>query len=477
MVAIFDTGEHVGRPYIVMELLPGRTLRDEVLDGPFTETRAREVGVHALRALQAAHESGVIHRDIKPANILLTASGEAKVGDFGIAKGVESTDLTATGLVIGTPSYRAPEVVTGGPATVASDLYAVGVVLYEALSGQKPFAGDSPIAVCHAICTETPQPLPDDVSPELAAVVTRAMAKDPERRFASANEMLRALEGDEIPAVAFFDQPTEPVASVIAGREDMLPSARDVVSRPSRFERVHTGAMALVALVAFLIAVGVVLNLRTHRNDTSTDTQPGDTVATISALVHHDHAATDDQLGEQPECGGTDRATGVDADDRPTANDATDDDATNRANNYGTNDHATDDDATNRAANDGTNDDATDNGGRYWLSSSAPKIHDVKLNVASVALRRLTRICGAARQRRCRGRTPHAWPHDVVVRVDGPGGNHSGQRGRGSDRENWRMGREATRAAAATGRIVSVSAPPTKAERVSSVIAERSASP
>ena len=132
--------------------------------------------------------------------------------------------------------------------------------------------------------------------------------------------------------------------------------------------------MALVALVAFLIAVGVVLNLRTHRNDTSTDTQPGDTVATISRVVHHDDAATDDQLGQQPECGGTDRATRVDADDRPAA----DDHATNRAANYGTNDHATDDhatddDATNRAADYGTNDDATDNGGRYWLTGSAPE--------------------------------------------------------------------------------------------------------
>src|SRR4029079_6245727 len=105
---------------------------------------------------------------------------------------------------------------TGGPATVASDLYAVGVVLYEALSGQKPFTGDSPIAVGHAICTETPRPLPPHVSPDLAAVVTRAMAKEPEQRFANASDMIRALEDDATPGIPFIDQPTEPYPRVLA---------------------------------------------------------------------------------------------------------------------------------------------------------------------------------------------------------------------------------------------------------------------
>ena len=294
VVAIYDTGEHLGRPYIVMELFPGRTLRDELGDGPLGEARARAVIIHVLRALQAAHAAGVIHRDIKPGNILLTATGEAKVADFGIAKAEESSDLTATGLLVGSPSYLAPECVMGGTATVASDLYAVGVVLYESLSGQKPFTGDSPLAVCHAICTEAPPSLRDlrpDLSEEVVAVVTRAMAKDPQQRYRSASEMVQALDDesvDSVPALAIADEPTLAAVPIVdqTAPTPVLAVYDDVaVRRRSRFASAGAPALLLVALVAALVGVGLFLNARSHPADTTTDKQPVKTVTTLSASV------------------------------------------------------------------------------------------------------------------------------------------------------------------------------------------------
>jgi len=294
VVAVYDSGEHLGRPYIVMELLPGRTLHDELREGPLAEARAREVIVRVLRALRAAHRAGVIHRDIKPANILLTASGDAKVADFGIAKVAGSTDLTATGLLLGTPSYLAPECVSGHAATVASDLYAAGVVLYEALSGRRPFLGDTPLAVCHAICTDEPRPLGDlapHVSGQLSTVVTRAMAKNPQQRYRSADDMLEALARERAPVRSLADEPiqaVEPEPTLVAGAtrtQVFEPQASAAaVGRPGRdWTRRHI--KLLVAAAALVIGAGVVFDLGSHRSDTSTSTPTVQTVTTVPATV------------------------------------------------------------------------------------------------------------------------------------------------------------------------------------------------
>jgi serine/threonine protein kinase len=299
VVAIHDTGEHRGRPYIVMELLPGRTLRDELGEGPLREDRAREVIVHVLRALRAAHAAGVIHRDIKPANILLTEAGEAKVADFGIAKVAESSDLTATGLLLGTPSYLAPECVTGHAATAASDLYAVGVVLYEALSGARPFAGATPIAVCHAIMSEEPTPLRElcpDVRGDLIAVVTRAMAKDPKSRYRNADDMIRAVEGEPVPLLVSVDESTQPIeseATVLspALRTEVLvatasPEATRVFDRPS--PRPPRGGMrkSVVALIVVAAAVLVAALAAGNRGiDTPRTTDPVRTRPTVTVTA------------------------------------------------------------------------------------------------------------------------------------------------------------------------------------------------
>ncbi len=263
VVAIFDTGEDEGAPFIVMELLSGRTLRDEMDDGPLTPAEARSVGQQVLAGLSAAHEAGIIHRDVKPANVLDDHAGHWKLTDFGIAKSVEAaTDLTSTGLVAGTPSYLAPERLDGRAATPASDLYSVGVMLYEALSGHRPFAGDNPLATVRAIRTMSLPPL-DQVRPgldaDLVAAVARAMRRDPRRRFRDAESMRAALaEQPGTPASGGPD--TEPVRPPAEPTGRLPTNVLPTPPRPPRGGRrgqprsrvalaVGAGAALVVALV------------------------------------------------------------------------------------------------------------------------------------------------------------------------------------------------------------------------------------
>jgi serine/threonine protein kinase len=183
VVAVYDSGETPeGVPFIVMERLPGSTLADRLRAGPLSEAEVRELARQVLSALQAAHCAGVMHRDVKPANILAAGGGIWKVGDFGIAKAVMDPggDPTMTVALLGTPAYLAPERLHGAPATAASDIYSVGVVLYESLAGAKPLG--TPLLAARA-----------GVDPALAAAVERALAPVPDRRFASAAEMEAAI--------------------------------------------------------------------------------------------------------------------------------------------------------------------------------------------------------------------------------------------------------------------------------------------
>ncbi len=196
VVTVYDSGEDDGLLFLVMELLPGRTLADEIADGPLDAARARAVGVDVLAGLAASHRAGILHRDIKPANVLLAADGTARVADFGIAKSLEGGDATSAGLVLGTAAYLAPERLAGQPATPQSDLYAVGAVLYEALAGRKPFDADTPLGMLRAI-EDHPPPALHGLQPSLdralVATVERALAKAPQDRFATATEMADAL--------------------------------------------------------------------------------------------------------------------------------------------------------------------------------------------------------------------------------------------------------------------------------------------
>ena len=210
-VAVFDVGEDAGVAFLVMEQVAGPTLARELADGPLGAGRVRRLGEDLLAALGAAHAAGVVHRDVKPSNILMARDGSAKVADFGIAlaiadeeASVTPMDLVATGQLlvdvtgqtVGTLAYMAPERRAGRPATVQSDLYSVGVVLYEALTGARPSPATTPTAVAGAI-TQAPvipraPPCPGREG-ALITAVERAMAQDPADRFASAAEMAAAL--------------------------------------------------------------------------------------------------------------------------------------------------------------------------------------------------------------------------------------------------------------------------------------------
>ncbi|MHB1710012.1 MAG: serine/threonine-protein kinase, partial [Acidimicrobiales bacterium] len=217
VVAVFDSGEDAGVPYIVMERLPGRTLADEIAGSPLAEDQVRKILVGVTEALVVAHDAGILHRDIKPGNVLFSADGTVKVADFGIAKSTD-TDHTMTGQILGTAAYLSPERLSGKPSTVVDDLYAVGVVGYEALCGRKPFAGDSPIALVRAISDGHVLPLATErpgVDPALAAVIEQAMARDPERRFISARSMLRALRVDASVATTETVVPSYPTPSTL----------------------------------------------------------------------------------------------------------------------------------------------------------------------------------------------------------------------------------------------------------------------
>lgn len=269
VVQVFDSGEHDGTPYLVMELLPGRTLADDVALGPLDPEAVRRIGIEVLGALEASHAAGILHRDIKPGNVLLAADGTAKVGDFGIAKSTEGLNLTSTGMIVGTAAYLAPERVAGQPATPRSDLYAVGVVLYEALSGRKPFEADTPLGLMRAVEAHQPIPLAEarpGLEASLVAAVERAMAKDPARRFSSAAAMAAALGGDGVGA----GSGTATVASAVPPSTEVLsaPTARQPagVGRPAMASTAPTlwarlrrspGTALFVVLVAVFVLVAV----------------------------------------------------------------------------------------------------------------------------------------------------------------------------------------------------------------------------
>ncbi|MDH6569114.1 serine/threonine protein kinase/beta-lactam-binding protein with PASTA domain [Streptomyces sp. SAI-117] len=289
IVAVYDTGEDyidgVSIPYIVMEYVDGSTLRELLHSGrKLLPERSLEMTIGILQALEYSHRSGIVHRDIKPANVMLTRNGQVKVMDFGIARamGDSGMTMTQTSAVIGTAQYLSPEQAKGEQVDARSDLYSTGCLLYELLTVRPPFVGDSPVAVAYQHVREEAQPpsvFDPEITPEMDAIVLRALVKDPNYRYQSADEMRAdieaCLDGQPVAATAAMgsvgyggypdDQPTTALRSD-AGATTMLPPMNPddggygYDDRPDRRRQKKSNTSTILLVVAgILVLVGAIL--------------------------------------------------------------------------------------------------------------------------------------------------------------------------------------------------------------------------
>jgi serine/threonine protein kinase len=259
VVAVYDRGEFEGSSYIAMQYVEGPTLK-ALIDSGLTSEQAVLLVRQVLEAARFAHRHGIVHRDLKPQNVIVDAEGKAVVTDFGIARAGVS-EITQTGSVMGTPHYLSPEQAQGFDVTPVSDLYAIGVILYEALTGRVPFEGESAVAVAMKQVSQTPQrpsSLRPTISPALDAVVMRALEKDPGQRFQSADAFIAALDqAMRQPAAGQGTQAFAPLPPVVAepGEEDEAPKSKR-----------HWWIIAALAAVVVGALIGLLLT-----RDTTTD--------------------------------------------------------------------------------------------------------------------------------------------------------------------------------------------------------------
>lgn len=283
IVSVYDTGEQadpssgVNVPYIVMELVVGHTLRDILREGrKILPERALEMTMGVLDALQYSHTAGIIHRDIKPANVMLTSTGQVKVMDFGIARAVADTSasMTQTAAVIGTAQYLSPEQARGETVDNRSDVYAAGCLLYELLSGEPPFKGDSPVSVAYQHVRELPvrpSSLDAVITPDMDAITLKALEKDPDNRYQSAREMRddigRLLGGlaptaalpvvapvpEAVTALAPVIEPAYASSSTTVMPQRAMPASPDSPAWQPRRRRSRTG-IVIGVLAALLVA-------------------------------------------------------------------------------------------------------------------------------------------------------------------------------------------------------------------------------
>lgn len=336
IVAVYDTGsierEGVDVPYIVMEIVNGRNLRDIVReDGPLTPRTAAELLLPVTHALQASHDAGIIHRDVKPANVMVTTTGTVKVMDFGIARALDDSTsaMTQTAAVIGTAQYLSPEQARGKPADGRSDVYALGCVMYEMVTGQPPFQGETPFAVAYQHVQEDPEApstlvntLAESEAVNLDAVILTAMAKHPADRYQSASEMGADLELLERGAVtnaarnhlaypaadAGNDPADDPDATVVSGAAVASRPAAGGMSRYEEHRRANekeegSGWMKWVAILLGLIlvvAAGVVAyNVFTDRTGEDNVEEQMVTVPDLAGKNREEAVAELERLGLQ----------------------------------------------------------------------------------------------------------------------------------------------------------------------------------
>ena len=267
IVSIYDTCSEGGTEAIVMELVPGETLRERLDDPtPIDPWQAAGLAAQVAEALDAAHRAGLVHRDIKPANVLLPGDGRVKVADFGIAKAVEEADLTQPGLMVGTAKYVAPEQVEGKPVDARTDIYSLGIVLYEMLCGRPPFQADGEAATALARLQRDalrPRQVRPSVPKALEEIVCRAMARAPEARYDSAADLRAALLAAgaapnpevDLTGTHLVFAPAPPTAAVPAGMP--APPASAPAASPSFRQTERGWLVPTIVLVGVAIALGI----------------------------------------------------------------------------------------------------------------------------------------------------------------------------------------------------------------------------
>jgi predicted Ser/Thr protein kinase len=250
IVTVIDRGEEDGRQFIVFEFVDGKTLKDCLEEsGPMPVRRALELAIQVAHGLAFAHDNGLVHRDVKPQNVILNGDGQAKVTDFGIARSLEVQGVTRSGTVLGTSSYIAPEQASGGSVEPATDVYSLGAVLFELLTGRVPFTGESFVSVAMQHVTEPPPSVLDlrpDATVRVANAVDRALAKDPADRFASMHDFAAELEGC---LAALGAEPGED-ATLVQPPVVLRESRRRVARSPRRWPLVLVAAGLLLLLAA-----------------------------------------------------------------------------------------------------------------------------------------------------------------------------------------------------------------------------------
>jgi eukaryotic-like serine/threonine-protein kinase len=267
IVGVYDTGSDGDTQFIVMEFIEGRTLHGFLSSGKKpTPIQAVELAQRICAALGAAHAQGVIHRDIKPANVMVTRGGEVKVMDFGIARIETQETAPQTSAVLGTASYLSPEQAQGLPVDARTDIYSLGTVLYELLTGRPPFTGDSPVAIAYKQVNETPVPpskVNADVPPRLDAVVMRALSKNPANRYQTAQEFFEDLErvkkGQEVQATPLMAAGAAGAATQVISRPQATQVLRPPEDPPGSGRKVWLGVLIGVLIVAVLGGGGYLL--------------------------------------------------------------------------------------------------------------------------------------------------------------------------------------------------------------------------
>ena len=304
IVTVYDRGEAMGTSYIAMEYLDGPTLKEEITRrAPLPEPEAINYATQALAALDAAHRQGVVHRDVKPHNMVLTDEGRLKVTDFGIARAANTQQMTEVGSIVGTAQYLSPEQARGLAVGPESDIYSMGVVLYEMLCGELPFTGESAVDIAMKQVSDTPPPLNRRnrlVSPAMEQVVMRALAKDPALRFASAKQMAEELGRVSRGQSASAD--TQQATRVIAAGEatrvigQQPEGATNVMrqppppppERPAPRRSAWPWVLVLVLLALAAVAGYVVYSMLNNNDTTVPQSVIGQSCSQAKATLHAD---------------------------------------------------------------------------------------------------------------------------------------------------------------------------------------------